>query len=190
MSHLSAVGSGCMSRPHCVSQRRRAPTSTRDTVVVGVSATPVELSHSRCDHLLIGYRREMARTAGSYAAHSEMLRTEEGRRKGTDSAQRNKPLDGFRGEAPIISKFANVRLFENNRESTFYPASPQQSCAERNAERNTVMFVRLSVRLVSVWYCYNDWIHIWHACSHTVSVVVDAAVQLESPHFKSHSSSL
>jgi len=37
-------------------------------------------------------------TAGSYAAHSEMLRTEKGRRKGTDSAQRDKP----RGEAPNI----------------------------------------------------------------------------------------
>ena len=34
-------------------------------------------------------------TAGSYAARSEMLRTEKGRRKGTESAQRDKPLDGL-----------------------------------------------------------------------------------------------
>jgi len=46
------------------------------------------------------YRRETARMAGSYAAHSETLRTENGRRKGTESAQRDKPLDGYSGEAP------------------------------------------------------------------------------------------
>jgi len=39
-------------------------------------------------------------TAGSYAAHSEILRTEKGMRKGTDSAQRDKPLDESRGEVP------------------------------------------------------------------------------------------
>jgi len=36
-------------------------------------------------------------TAGSYAAHSEMLQTEKGRRMRTESAQRDKPLDGSRG---------------------------------------------------------------------------------------------
>ena len=40
--------------------------------------------------------------AGSYAAHSEMLRTEKGRRKGTESAQRDKPLGGFRCKAPSM----------------------------------------------------------------------------------------
>jgi len=49
---------------------------------------------------MLGYRRETAQTAGTYAAHSEMLRTENGRRKGTESAQRDKPLDGSRSEAP------------------------------------------------------------------------------------------
>jgi len=39
-------------------------------------------------------------TAGSCATHSEMLRTEKARRKGTESAQRDKPLDWSRGEAP------------------------------------------------------------------------------------------
>jgi len=42
----------------------------------------------------------LAAAAGSYAAHSEMLRTEKGRRKETESAQRDKPLDGSRVEAP------------------------------------------------------------------------------------------
>jgi len=51
---------------------------------------------------MLGYCREMAQTAGSYAAHSEMLWTEKGRRKGTESVQRDKPLDGSRGEAPSI----------------------------------------------------------------------------------------
>ena len=41
-------------------------------------------------------------SAGSYAAHSEMLRTEKGRRKGTKSAQCNKLLDGSRGEALVM----------------------------------------------------------------------------------------
>ena len=40
--------------------------------------------------------------AGSYAAHSEMLRTEKGRRKGTESAQRDKPLDGSRAK-PLVT---------------------------------------------------------------------------------------
>ena len=40
--------------------------------------------------------------AGSYAAHSEMLRTEKGRRKGTESAQRDKPIDGSRREDPSM----------------------------------------------------------------------------------------
>jgi len=40
---------------------------------------------------MLGYRGETAWTAGSYAAHSEMLRTEKGR-KGTESAQRDNPL--------------------------------------------------------------------------------------------------
>ena len=49
---------------------------------------------------MLGYRRETAWTAGS--AHSEMLRTENGRRKGTENEQRDKPLDGSRGEAPSL----------------------------------------------------------------------------------------
>jgi len=68
---------------------------------------PVELSHSRCDHML-GYCREMARTASSYAAYSEMLRNEKGRRKGTETVQRDKSLDGSRGKAPGIF---NVLLY-------------------------------------------------------------------------------
>jgi len=40
--------------------------------------------------------------AGSYAVHSGMLRTEKGRRKGTESVQRDKPLDRSRGKAPSL----------------------------------------------------------------------------------------
>jgi len=36
------------------------------------------------------------------SAHSEMLRTEKGTRKETESAQRDKPLEGSRGEAPVV----------------------------------------------------------------------------------------
>ena len=50
-------------------------------------------------------------TAGSYAAHSEMLRTGKGRRKWTKSAQRDKPLDGSTGEAPSkISRWNSLPL--------------------------------------------------------------------------------
>jgi len=35
---------------------------------------------------MLSYRRETVRTAGSYAAHSEMLQTERGKRKGTECA--------------------------------------------------------------------------------------------------------
>jgi len=42
-------------------------------------------------------------TTGSYAAHSEMLRTEKGRRKGTESAERDKAVDWSKGEAPSIT---------------------------------------------------------------------------------------
>ena len=45
-------------------------------------------------------------TTGSYAVHSEILRTEKGRRKGTEGTQRDKPLNGSRGKAPSVCKFA------------------------------------------------------------------------------------
>jgi len=51
---------------------------------------------------MLGYSRETPRTAGSYAAHSEMLRTEKGRKKGTESAQRDNPPDGSKGEALVL----------------------------------------------------------------------------------------
>jgi len=82
--------------------------STSSTIAAGVSATPVELSHSHCDHVR-GYHRETARMAGSYAMHSEMLQTENWRRKGTESMQCNKPLNGSRGKAPIFCYFPSIR---------------------------------------------------------------------------------
>jgi len=45
-----------------------------------------------------------------------MVQTEKGRKKGTESAQRDKPLDGSRGEAPSINSwlllFVEVLLVE------------------------------------------------------------------------------
>jgi len=42
--------------------------------------------------------------ASSYAAHSEMFRTEKGRMKGTERVQCDKPLDGCRGKDPITGE--------------------------------------------------------------------------------------
>jgi len=50
--------------------------------------------------LMAGQTTHKLATTGSYAAHSEMLRTEKGRRKGTESTQYDKPLDGSRDKAP------------------------------------------------------------------------------------------
>jgi len=41
-------------------------------------------------------------TAGSYAAHNEMLWTEKGKRKGTESTQRDNPLHGSRAK-PVVT---------------------------------------------------------------------------------------
>ena len=38
-----------------------------------------------------------------------MLRTEKGRKKGTESTQRDKPLDGSRGEAPSSNERSHRR---------------------------------------------------------------------------------
>jgi len=77
----------CCDRPTIFMQRRRCPSLKFTQPERGTGSGPV------CYELAM---------AGSYAAHSEMLRTENGMRKGTETAQRDKPLNGSRGEAPIV----------------------------------------------------------------------------------------
>jgi len=99
----SGIWRWCCPQQGCICYESRAATVTAQPYLRSGGVIPDKSSRCRPTQPERGTGSGPAcyklPTASSYAAHSEMLRIGKGRRKGTESAQRDKPLDRSRGEA-------------------------------------------------------------------------------------------